>query len=141
MDAYSSGSYPEAKLVNEQNEYFRPRDVLALDANVPSTENNEMLVWVNVCTNEVQNCRRIAASGAVILIETTDTETSASSGKRAAKDVLMTAKRNVEQERQPFRKLIMYMMCIVPCSRNVSDDLQSVFFQDDSFLDTAFRIT
>ena len=51
---YSEESVPEAE---------------GIDVKVPSTDNAEMLVWVNACTEEVQNCRQIAASNTVILKE------------------------------------------------------------------------
>ena len=40
-----------------------------VDVNVPSPNKLVMLVWVNVCKNEVQNCRQIAATNTVILKE------------------------------------------------------------------------
>ena len=62
-----------------------------------------MLVWVNTCTGEVLNCRRIAAINEVILTENPDNEESASSRLPAARDVTLKDKKCLEQEPQSLK--------------------------------------
>ena len=57
------------------------------DVKVPSISNPEILIWVNVCTEEVHNCRQIAAIKTLILTENQSTETSGGSGKLVAQNV------------------------------------------------------
>ena len=97
---------------------------------VPSTENPEMLVLVNACTDEVSNCRQIAATNTVILKENQNNETSESSGKLAAKGVTIKFLEDVEQEPRPFQKRI---WSVVPCSPDLPDDVDS-----DSSTETAW---
>ena len=47
---------------------------------VPSTSGPEILIWANARTEEVENCRQIAAVNTVILKEHQNNETSGSSG-------------------------------------------------------------
>ena len=93
---------------------------------VPSTENPEKLVWENACTNEVQNCRQVAATNTVILEENPNCETSETSGHPAARYVTLRAKGHLEQEPQPFQKRT---WSIVPCSRDLPDNVELGFFQ------------
>ena len=73
-----------------------------IDANVPSTENPNMLLWVNACTDEVRNCRQMAVTNTIILNENPGKETSESSGQASAKGVTLKAEGDSEQETQPF---------------------------------------
>ena len=77
-----------------------------IDVKVPSTDNLEMLVWVNACTDDVQNGRQIVATGTVTLIENQSDETSQSSGQRAAQGVTLKAKWDLEREHLPFHNII-----------------------------------
>ena len=78
--------------------------------------NNDVKVPIfraNACTDEVENCRQIAATNTVILQENPNNETPESSGQPAAKGVTLRAKGDLQQEPQPFQKKI---WSIVPCS-------------------------
>ena len=46
--------------------FFNKERNVGIDVKVPSTIDHEMLLWVNTCTEEVQNCRQIAAINAGI---------------------------------------------------------------------------
>ena len=52
-----------------------------INVKVQSTSNPEILIWFNACTEEVQNCRQIAAISWVVLTENQSNETSKGSGK------------------------------------------------------------
>ena len=56
---------------DQRNEYFSQRSVLGrwCEMKVPSTSNPEILITVNACTDEVRNCRQIAATNTVIRME------------------------------------------------------------------------
>ena len=95
-----------------------------LDFKVPSTCNFEISVWVNACRDAMQNCRQIAATNTVILIDDQVNEASACSGKHAARDVTLTAKGNFEQGHLPIPE---GSWSIVPCSRDFPSHVQSVF--------------
>ena len=73
---------------------------------VPNTSNPEILICVNACTEEVQNCRQIAAINTVILTEKSSNETSEGSGKVGAQNVSLKAKGNVEHEQLPIQNII-----------------------------------
>ena len=98
---------------------------------VPGTENLEILVWVNACTNEVQHCRQIVAINTVILKENPDNETSTSSGKLAARDVAWEAKEDLEQEPQSLMKII---WSIVPGARDLPHAVDTSFSKKTAFL-------
>ena len=98
---------------------------------VPSTNNSELSVWVHSCTDEVQNCRQIAATNTVILKEYQNDETSESSGKRAAKGVTFKAKGDLEQEHQPIHNII---WSIAPCRRDTPDNVHPGFSKKTAFL-------
>ena len=80
---------------------FNKEGSSGIDVKVPSTSDPEMLVWVNACTDQVQNCHQIAASNSVILRENQSNETSESSREPVAKDVTLIAKGDLEQEHLP----------------------------------------
>ena len=83
-----------------------------------------MLVWVSGCTKEVQTFRLIAAINTVFLRQKPGILTSASSGQLAARDITLKSKGDLEQEPQLLKKRI---WSIVPCSRDVPDDVDLVF--------------
>ena len=60
---------------------FNKEGSAGTDVRVPSTSNPEILTWFNACTEEVQNCRQIAAISRVILTGNQSNETSKGSGK------------------------------------------------------------
>ena len=72
-----------------------------------------MLVWVNACTNEVQNCRQIASIRTVILKGIPDSDSSASSGQHVAGNVTVKAKGDLAQELQPLKIRI---WSVIPCN-------------------------
>ena len=86
---------------------------------VPSTGNPEILTWVNLRTEEVRNCRQIAAINTVILSENQSNETSQGLVKLAVK---VTAKGNLEHEQLPIQGR---SWSIVPCSRHLPEVTQS----------------
>ena len=90
-----------------------------IDGKVPSTSNPEILTWVNLRTEEVQNCRQIAAINTVILSENQSNETSQGLGKLAVK---VTAKGILEHEQPPIQGR---SWSIVPCSRHLPEMTQS----------------
>ena len=65
---------------------FHKEGTLSIDVKVPSTSDREIPVWVNACTDEIQNCRQIAATDTVILIDDQINEASASCSKRCHTD-------------------------------------------------------
>ena len=107
------------------------RGCSGIDVKVPGTENLEILVWVNACTNEIQHCRQIVAINTVILKENPDNETSTSSGKLAARDVAWEAKEDLEQEPQSLMKII---WSIVPCARDLPYAVDTSFSKKTAFL-------
>ena len=82
---------------------------------VSSTSNPQILVWLNACTEEVQNCRQIAAIGTVIQTDYQYKETSEGSGEPVAQGVTLT-KGNLEHENLPLQGR---SRSIVPCSRDL----------------------
>ena len=52
---------------NRRHDIFDTERCSGIDVKVPSTENPEILFWVNACANEVQICRQIVATNTVIL--------------------------------------------------------------------------
>ena len=92
------------------------------DVKVPSTSNPELLIWVNVCTEEVHNCRQIAAIKTVILTENQSNETSEGSGKLVAQNVKLIAKGNLEHEQPPIQGR---SWSVVPRSRDLPEMSQS----------------
>ena len=97
-----------------------------------------MLVWVNACADEVQNCQQVAASNTVILRENPNNEMPESSGQPAAKGVTLRAKGDLEQEPQPLHKRI---SSIVPCSRDLPENAESGFSKKTGLVDKACRKT
>ena len=71
---------------------------------VPNTSNHEILMWVNAGTEELQNCRQIAAVNTVILTENRNNETSEGSGEHEAQGVTLIAKGAIEQEHLPIQE-------------------------------------
>ena len=71
-----------------------------IDLKVPSTSDPEILIWVDARTEEVQNCRQIAAIKTVILTEHQSNQTSEGSGKLVAQSVKLKAKGNLEHEHE-----------------------------------------
>ena len=68
---------PEAELGRSKKEiFFNEEGSAGTDVRVPSTSNPEILIWFNACTEEVQNCRQIAAISRVILTGNQSNETS-----------------------------------------------------------------
>ena len=108
---------------SQRNMFFDTERCSGFDVIVPSTENPpEKFVWVSACTNEVQNCRQIAAINTIILRENPDNEAPASSGQLAARNATVKAKKDLEQEFQPLK---IRAWSVVPCSREVPDDVFS----------------
>ena len=70
---------------------------------VQSTSNPEIFIWVNTSTEEVQNCRQIAAMNTVILTENQSNETSEGTGKFVAQHVTLKAKGNLVHVQQPIQ--------------------------------------
>ena len=98
---------------------------------VPSTNNLEMLVWVNARTDEVHKCRLIAATNKVNLKENQNNETSKSSKKLAAKGVTSRAKVSLEQEYLPVHERI---WSNVPCSPDTPDNVHPGFSKKTAFM-------
>ena len=65
--------------VKERN-IFKQEGSSGIDVKVPSTNDPEISIWVHACTDEVQNCRQIAAIKTIILTENPSNETSEASG-------------------------------------------------------------
>ena len=86
------------------------------DVKVPSTSNPEILVCVNACTDEIQNCRQIAATNTVILIDDQIHEASASSEELVSRDVAFIAKGDLEQRHLPIQER---SWSVLPCSRDL----------------------
>ena len=125
VDSFFEESDLEAELDRSMKKhFFHDEGSSDIDFKVPSTSNLEISVWVNVCRDAMQNCRQIAATNTVILIDDQVNEASACSGKHAARDVTLTAKRNLEQGHLPIPE---GSWSIVPCSRDFPGHVQSVF--------------
>ena len=83
---------------------FATKGCSGIDVQVPSTANPELLVWTNACTDEVQNCRQIAATNTVIPKENPKNVTSESTGQPAARDVTLKARETLCKNLSHFRK-------------------------------------
>ena len=112
------GIKPESKVgpIKEMS-IFDTEGCSGTDVKVPRMENPDMLVWVNAYTKRSSKLLT-AAINTLTLKENRDNETSASSGQVVARDVTLGA---LEQEPQPFN------LSVVPCSRDVPDDMDSGF--------------
>ena len=117
VDKSSEETVQEPELGRPMEKLFFSKDGSSgIDVNVQSTSKPEMLVRVNACTDEVQNCRQVAETNTVILIESQNNETSESSGEHEAKSVTLTAKEDLEQEHLPIHER---RWSFVPCSRDL----------------------
>ena len=86
VDDYFEESVLEAKLGRSKRiDIFHNEGCWDIDVKVPNTSNSEILVWVSAGTDEIQNCRQIAAINKVILKENQKNETPESS-KRCHKE-------------------------------------------------------
>ena len=121
VDYFFEESDLEAELSRSKKYVF---STVKEDFKVPSTFNFEISVWVNACRDAMQNCRRIAATNTVILMDDQVNEASASSGKHAARDVTLTAKGNFVQGHMAIPE---GSWSIDPCSRYLPSDAQSIF--------------
>ena len=88
--------------IKELNIFNKKRNV-GIDLKVPSTSDPELLIWVNSCTDDVQNCRRIAAVNTVILRENQNNEISEGSGEVVTQGVTLIAKGGPEHEHLPIQ--------------------------------------
>ena len=88
---------------DQRNKFFNEEGSASIVVRVPSTSNPEILTWFNACTEEVQNCRQIAAISSVILTENQSNETSERLRKNpAAQNVTLIAKGTLEHEQPPI---------------------------------------
>ena len=88
VDDCSEESVPEEELGQSKKYFiFNMEGCSGIDVKLPSTSDPEMLVWVNACTDEDQNCGQIAAINAVIQKENQITGTAESTEKPAAEGV------------------------------------------------------
>ena len=108
---------------------FNKEGSAGLDVKVPSTSQPVILVWVNARTEEVQNCRQIAATNTVILRENQSNETSEGSGEPVAQNVTLTAK----GANANSRKMLVCCFTLKRSAKNVAVR----FIQQDSQVDEA----
>ena len=94
------------------------------DVTVQSTSNLEMVVGVKACTDEVQNCRQIAAINSVMLIENQKQWDIRELREPCSKGVTLTAKGDFEQEHLPIQQR---SWSIVLCSRDLPGNAYSGF--------------
>ena len=106
----------------KETRVFNKEGSAGIDVKVESISNPEILIWVNACTEEVQNCREIAAIKTLILTENRSNETSEGSGKLVAQNVKLQAKGNLEHEQPPIQGRSWSM---VPRSRDLPEMSQS----------------
>ena len=81
-----------------------------------------MLVWVNACTEKVQNCRQNVAINTVVLTKNQNSQTPGSTRKLVAKGVTLKAEGDLEEEHLRTHGRI---WSIVPCSRDLPDNVHS----------------
>ena len=72
--------------IEEISLFSTKKEALSIDAKLSCTSDRERPVWVNACTDEIQNCRQMAATDTVILIDDQINEASASCSKRCHTD-------------------------------------------------------
>ena len=113
---------PGCRIGQSKKLFFDMERCLGMDVKVPSTGNPETLVWVNACTDEVQNCRQIAAINTVIPTENKNGETSEDSREPVAQIVTLIAKGKIEHEQPPIHGR---SWSVVPCSRDLPEKTQS----------------
>ena len=110
---------------------FNKEGSSGIDVKLPSAKHPEMLVWVSTLTDEVENCRQIAAISIVILKENQSNEKPDSTGEPATKGVTLKAKGDLEQEHLPIHERT---WSGVPCPKDLPDNVHSGFSKRTAWL-------